>query len=309
MNNISIALELLLILKTQKRISKKELAQRLNISTKMVQRLKNQLQLVGYNILEFNGRYGGYELVDSSFFPFPNLTFEQLNALKKAYSFIISLNHPFINNDFLLAYQKIIANNKILTSEITHINKSHSAIDFNQLNNYINIINNAVIKKKRISISYMNINKNASINYILEPYYLFVIDNNWYMIAIKKFDSMARTYKLDRIQSLSLLEEVYFEQNINIGTFVNEFGFKIDPEFRIKLEINNANYLKEMIISENQVITLIDDNKFIFEGTFYNKKSVQAFVSTYCSNIKVISPIWLKEHHLLLAKNILNNYE
>lgn len=309
MNNISIALQLLLILKTQKRVSKKELANRLNISTKMVQRLKNQLQTVGYNIQEFNGRYGGYELVDSSFFPFPDLTTEQLKSLKEAYSYIIGLNHPFINNSFMIAYQKIIANNKILTSEVTHISKSHSAIDFNKLNQYINLINNAIISKNRINISYVNINKNISINYNLEPYYLFVVDNNWYMIAIKKFESDARTYKLDRIQSLSLLDEKYFEQNINIASFINEFGFKIDPEFNVKLEISNANYLKEIVISENQVITLIDDYKFIFEGTFYNKKSVQAFISTYCSNIKVISPLWLKEYHLSLAKNILSNYE
>lgn len=309
MNNINIALQLLLILKTQKRISKKDLASRLNISIKMVQRLKNQLQLVGYNIVEFNGRYGGYELVDTSFFPFPDLTFEQLKSLKNAYSYIIGLNHPFINNDFMIAYQKIIANNKILTSEVIHINKKRNAIDFNKLNQYISIINNAIIKKNRISISYININKNTCVNYDLEPYYLFVVDSNWYMIAIKKFESDARTYKLDRIESLELLDENYFEQSINISSFVNEFGFKIDPEFRIKLEISNANYLKEVVISENQLITIINDYKFVFEGTFYNKKSVQAFIATYCANIKVIYPIWLKEYHLSLAKNILDNYE
>lgn len=308
MNNISIAIELLLILKTCKRISKQELANRLNISTKMVQRLKNQLQLVGYNICEYNGRYGGYELIDSSFFPFPSLDSEQLSALKNAYSYLVNLKNPFLNNDFFIAYQKIIANNKKDVSDITYIVKNHNAIDPHLLNMYINILNNAIIKKQRVEIEYLNIEKNVIHNYVLEPYYLFVVDNSWYMIAIKKFELNARVYKLDRIKNINSLDQIYNVQNVNIESFINNHGFKIDTEFLVKLLITDANYLKEIVISDSQKIISISDNQFILEGIFYNKKSIQGFVATYSMNIKVLSPKWLVDYHINLAQKIFESY-
>ncbi len=308
MNNISIAIELLLILKTCKRISKKELANRLSISTKMVQRLKNQLQLVGYNICEYNGRYGGYELIDSSFFPFPNLDSNQLNALKNAFSYLVSLKNPFLNSDFFSGYQKIIANDKKDVSDITYVIKNHNAMDSNLLNMYINILNNAIIKRQRVEIKYLNIDKNKINNYVLEPYYLFVVDNSWYMIAIKKFESNARVYKLDRIQNINHLDQTYHLQSVNIDSFINQHGFKIDKEFLVRLLITDANYLKEIVISDNQKIISISDNQFIFEGLFYNKKSIQGFVSTYSMNIKVLSPKWLIDYHIDVAKKIFESY-
>ena len=60
MNQISLAIKLLLILKTQGIVKKQALAQQLEISEKNVQRLRNQLEMVGYTIETIKGRYGGY---------------------------------------------------------------------------------------------------------------------------------------------------------------------------------------------------------------------------------------------------------
>lgn len=302
MNQISIALEMLMLLKIRNKISKAELAQRFQISIKQVQRIKQQLEQLGYNIQVTNGRYGGYQLITQSPLTLTDLSPDQKSALINASSYLLNLKHPLITQDFISGYIKCF----LTDANALHIEtatRRKLIYDPQAISKIINILNLAILKKYRVKLTYHNQKE-----YFFEPYILFNIDQDMYVCGYLKFDDI-RTFKLNRIQTIQLLEETFITtKSFNLETILDSQGFKQHESVILKATIFNRNYLLEYQIAHQQIFSNITSNQFDCELTFLNQYAMKGFILECGSDIYIKEPLAARQLQLDTASKILSLY-
>lgn len=296
MNQISLAIKLLLILKTQGIVKKQALAQQLEISEKNVQRLRNQLEMVGYTIETIKGRYGGYRLVNSSFFPVTELTYTELKALQDAYHSIITSDNPLINDHFKQAYSKIIGNYEQGHLNISIHNTQQLNMDYQELEKRIASFQQAIMNQNITTIHYQN-NK----IYEFEPYDIFQVDIAWYVIGYQRYKDV-RTFRLDRINSLTINDKKFIkEESFNLNAHLSAQGFKIEKPIILKGKLFDTNYLKEFRISDHQIVD--EEN---IEIKFYTLARAKRFILEQGSKLSIEHPESLKEFQRQEALKVLS---
>lgn len=303
MNQLNLLLKILLVLKSRKSVSKQELMNRFECSAKQIQRYRQQLELAGYEIKVTPGKYGSYELINSSFFPFPELTKKERTLLKKAYPLIQQTSSALFSEQFHQAYQKIIGNLEANDS-ISIYQSRKLTINEQLLEQRIGLLQESINTQQRIELEYSNQKQ-----YIFEPYHLFQLDIAWYVIGYIKFGDV-RVFRLDRIDVLHPLDEPFLkDESFNLKHYISDSQFKIDNPILLKGIIVNNPFVKEMIISDVQKITPIDNNREYLEIQFYSLKKAKSFISSLGASLIIESPQELKQFHIQQSKQILNQYQ
>ncbi len=296
MNQIALAIRLLLILKTQGIVKKEDLARQLEISQKNVQRLRNQLEMVGYTIETIKGRYGGYRLINSSFFPFTELTQSELKALSDAYPSLLTSDNPLINDSFKQAYSKIIGNIDHGFPRISTHTTQQLNIDYQELEKRIASFQQAIMNQQITTIHYHN-NK----VYEFEPYYVFQVDIAWYVIGYQRYNDV-RTFRLDRIDNLIINDKKFIkEDSFNLESHLSAQGFKIEKPILLTGKLVGTNYLKEFKISDHQIVD--GDN---FEIKFYTLARAKRFILEQGSKLIIEKPSSLKQFQIEEARKVLS---
>ena len=148
MEKTALAIEMLLLLKSRGIIKKQEIAKELEISEKMVQRLRNELEIAGYYITSLTGKYGGYQLENGTLFPVAELDDEERYALAWVSSYLMTLKNPLITPVFKRAYSKIVANSTTNNSPIESFSERVLNFDPKVLDQYLNVLNEAIQRKQ-----------------------------------------------------------------------------------------------------------------------------------------------------------------
>lgn len=286
MEKTALAIEMLLLLKSRGLIKKQEIAEELEISEKMVQRLRNELEVAGYYITSHPGKYGGYQLDNGTLFPVAELDEDERAALTRASSYLMSLRNPLISSVFKRAYSKIVANSVTNSMPIESFSETLLSVDPAVLDQYLNTFNEAIQRKHRVEIDYQNKNK----LYVFEPYVLYVVNNAWYVTGYLKHDHII-TFKLNRIQSVTLLKETFLrDESFSLNQHLSDFGFKIDKPIEIECIITHHNYLNEYIFGDNQQIQILNDHQLKVNVTFYSLSKCKEFVFKFGSDIEIVKP-------------------
>lgn len=302
MEKTALAIEMLLLLKSRGIMKKQEIADELEISEKMVQRLRNELEIAGYNITSLNGKYGGYQLENCTLFPVAELDEEERTSLARASSYLMSLKNPLLSPVFKRAYSKVVANSTTNNTSIESFNETVLNFDPKILDQYLSLFNEAIQRKHRVEVIYQNRKK----QYVFEPHALYVVNSAWYVTGYLKHDHII-TFKLNRIQLITLLEETFLrDESFSLNKHLSDFGFKIDKPIEIECIITNHNYLTEYIFGDYQKIQVINDNQIKVFVTFYSLSKSKEFVLKFGSDIEIIKPLNLKEIQRESALAIIN---
>lgn len=289
MNQIALAIRMLLLLKSHRVIKKQDLAQHLEISEKMVQRLRNQLQMAGYDIESISGQYGGYQLKNSSFLPLSELTQDDLMHLKKAYPYLTSLTHPELSPAFHEVYQKVIANTHDVWKSTSYTSTRRLTMSNAELEQRISLLQQAISQQQRVKLMYSNQKE-----YTFEPYEIFQIDIFWYVMGYLHLGDL-RTFRLNRIQSIELLPQTYLrDSSFHLETHLSQQGFKIEEPITLKGIMKNRLYLMEIVHSDYQEFDRIDRNTFKFSIKFYNRAKAKSFILENGSDCQILEPADLK---------------
>ncbi|MDU1053033.1 HTH domain-containing protein [Clostridium baratii] len=153
LNNI---IRMMFMLKSERVIKKKELAEKLGVNEKQVLRYKNALDEV-FNIVSVPGPSGGYKLEDT-YFPFKEVLSE-----KEIMSLKFILKRMDFGDEEEEKYNNILdkINFSILNSENEYkgdiIPYSRRNGDINKLKEIEMKIYEAILEKKKIIIDYVNI--------------------------------------------------------------------------------------------------------------------------------------------------------
>lgn len=303
MSRISNALKMYLLLQNRNIMSVHELAEILEVSPRMIKEYKNDLEKAGIYINSKRGKYGGYYLENRIQLRGFGITKQEFDALKMANEIISSGNYVF-SLDF-----------ETFTNKILNFEKDFTYIDYfakeylkpeqmKQKEKEIwNIINKAIINKKKILMLYKSLDVDEGKNKVkkrkVHPYGTFEYDRATYFFGYCELREEIRFFKISRIEEIIITEEKFeINDNYNIKEMLSKsFGIIDDDVFYLKLKISYpfSQLVREKQYSINQKITEIDEDTIIFEAELKGYPEVKAWVLSMGSKVEVLEPEKLRK--------------
>ena len=309
MARLDIGLEFLSILSTRKCYSVEELAQRLNLDKRSVQRLKNELVSLRFDIETSFGPGGGYRLVGSSQIPLAMFSKEEKEYITSSLLELLGSDSKIYSPKHRHALERLI-HHFDQERKVTHIDtvdtKRVYIADEARYFEHVEILKEAIKNHRRVMIQYETSQLERRC-YRFEPYELFIVNQIWYVGGLNENDQI-RYLKLTRILEIEVLDKHfrYDEPSAN-EIKINNFGFKIEPQ-AVGVLVRNNNYFKEFIWGHHQTITQIDSDTYRIDVEFVNRLSAQSFILSGGHYFQVLTPPdlqdWIKEE----AQKILENY-
>lgn len=172
----------------------------------------------------------------------------------------------------------------------------------------------AIKKFRKIKFSYTPYYRTkASEGIIIEPYFLRIFKQRWYVIGYNSKDRMVKTYSLDRVNKLALTEEHFEDPGIGVKEFFkNFFGImtsKSEPKHVVlRADREQAKYMRALPLHPSQHETMGDDYSDFDYHICITGDFIQEILSKG-SHITVIAPHELKAAVVEELRKSLSNYE
>ena len=278
MGKVNNALRMLAILRSRKKVTRRELAEELEVDIRQITRYKEDLEYAGVTITESRGKYGGYILENKDYLLNLELSDKENLALSKTKDYLKGQGVHFYN-DLSLAIEKILS-----------INPKSS--------NYFseNIYSKGNITERTI-----------------HPYGLYTYYGANYFIGKCEVRDALRQFKLVRIQDINLLEDKFNKDDFNLNEYLkNTIGLFKDEKYEIKLRITYpyAMSFKEYSWTQDEYIEdHIEEGYLIYTATIEGKTKIIPWIMGMGTSCTVLEPKELVEDVIKEYKKVLNNYK
>ena len=314
MGKVNNALRMLAILRSRKKVTRKELAEELEVDIRQITRYKEDLEYAGVTITEIKGRYGGYILENKDYLLNLELSDKESLALSKTKDYLKDQGLHFYN-DLSSAIEKIKAinpkdnnyNSESIYSKGIKIKANHEEESEKWLTTNDGIINN-----RKVRIKYMD-SKGCCTERIVQPYKLYTYYGSNYFIGKCEERNELRQFKLVRIKNIELLEDRFIKDDFDINEYLkNSIGLFKDKTYKIKLKITYpyAMGFKEYSWTEEESIEdYIEKGYLIYNATVEGKTEVIPWIMGMGTACTVLEPLELKDDIIKAYKEILNQYK
>ena len=273
-----------------------EIAEKLEVSPRMVREYKSDLELAGIYIESISGKHGGYYAPPDTILKVPKLSEDEVNALSTAREYLARDPKYIFAKEFDFAVDKIVTAGDIHMSlcedNMFYYQEENVRYDIrNQKDKYLQF-NAAMIEKKKIEIVYFS-NRNEKTYRIIHPYGLVAYKNAWYCIAFCELREEIRGFKLSRILNFEVLEEAFIQKpDFNLRDHVGRYqifkGDKIDVELRIAPPLSN--YVSERIWGDDQETYSDAEGYLIMTASMEDTPELTSWILSMGSMAKVLAP-------------------
>lgn len=196
-------LKMIKILKDEKIHNMKDIAEKIEISPRMVKQYKNELEQVGIYIESKRGINGGYSLNKELNNIDIGLTYQELIKLKEIEQYFNE------NQDFKKIIGKIIESyeKNINEADLKKINRIQELGKINLKDTYLSL-RKAINRKNKVKIKYYS-NDFGSNDRVIHPAEMFYYLEEWYVAAFCEKRNAIRLFKLNDIQEYEILDDKY----------------------------------------------------------------------------------------------------
>ncbi|WP_270566896.1 helix-turn-helix transcriptional regulator [Clostridium beijerinckii] len=168
----------------------------------------------------------------------------------------------------------------------------------------------AFINKKKIKIRYNRSSENT-LEYIIEPQNITFDNGRVYLIALNE-NKGDRTYRIDRIRSVEILEECKGESNFSLSDYLSKswhmFG-GIDKETRIVVKFTrNAAKIVEEKVGINKRIIKEEGDYVTYEFIAYGIDGICIELLGLRDGFEVLEPMELREKICEIGKRIVEKH-
>ena len=194
MSKISNVILMLQYLENGRKYNIKELADKLEVSERMIRVYKEELEKAGIYIDTLMGPYGGYVLNQKVRIPTRKFS-------KSDYEFLKNLNVDEQDKEKL----------QIIADKVhgVYFNSSNEKIELkDDIKNSYNILTRAIKEKRKVKINYYSFTRGNQ-DRIIRPYDMFLYNNGWGCAAYCELKKDLRHFELKRINKLELLDEKF----------------------------------------------------------------------------------------------------
>ena len=214
--------------------------------------------------------------------------------------------------------QQWLLDSMSISSMITSSNDISSRIlleDVPSAREFLSVIIDAMRDNHRIKFSYKSYQRvNQQHDIVIEPFFVKIFNQVWYVIGYNTADKKIKTYSLDRMANVLITDEKF---NMPVDFVPEEFfadcyGIITDlaepKRISIKAEPTQAKYLRALPLHPSQEEEL-HDNYSIFRYKMRNTYDLRERLLSHGSSIEVLEPPELKAQIVNEMKNALENYK
>ncbi|MBM9447920.1 WYL domain-containing protein [Staphylococcus ureilyticus] len=309
-------LAILWMLSPDKKVTAKQISDKLEMNIRTVYRYMDTLSKSGVPIISDTGHNGGYTLLND-FIEVPHFfNLEEQIALRHAANFAEEAGY-YGGKSLNSAITKL--RNYSNLEQAIEIEKHTSSVEVVKQNDvyskdsHLEALEHCIVNRNSVIISYLKNGDSISNDRQVDPYRIIYWKNKWYLIAFCHLRDDMRTFRVDRIERLTLTDEMfeqledfsldsYFPGNLlpimeNEGSTIN---LVISGDESTLDEICHhwflGHYLKERIFNHAE---------FQLEEDIMHKYIPQILLP-YGKGVQVVYPLSLKEE---IIKNLFDLIE
>ncbi|GMR21443.1 MAG: WYL domain-containing protein [Gammaproteobacteria bacterium] len=180
--------------------------------------------------------------------------------------------------------------------------------------NYFELISHAVLIRKRLSIDYYNRERDDSDRREISPQRLVHYRDNWYLDAYDHVRSGLRTFSLDAIENLRLVDrrarniaETRLEKEL--GTGYGIFAGQKTQTARLKFNAYRARWVSREQWHPKQTGHWSEDGSYVLEIPYADDRELLMDILKYGPDVEVLAPKNLRARARECLKNALTQYK
>ncbi|MGL5415562.1 MAG: helix-turn-helix transcriptional regulator [Clostridium sp.] len=312
MGKLGGVLRMLFLLKGNKIVKKKYLADELGVSLKQISRYKEELDEFFF-IETFSGKNGGYRLRDEKF-PFKKILNKKESRELEKVLFSMETNSDE-NENVVKIIRKVIeetTNEKNITTAWIIGRTKKNVIGRENENEIEENIINGISNELEIILDYSD-GLNEKTSRRIQPYKYFIYEGEKYITGKCLKRNELRTFKIARIEkciltSFKFIKELKIEQEIEEKR-KNSIGIFSDKEYEIELLIKSpmSKSIRERVWVENQEIVELENGDIIFKAKMSGKISIIKWLFRMKEYVKIIKPLEIRRAYIDVVERMLEN--
>ncbi len=180
---------------------------------------------------------------------------------------------------------------------------------------YLPVIIDAMKQNHRIRFSYKSYTRSKPTDgIVLEPYFVKIFKQLWYVIGMNVKDGLVKTYSLDRMSNVNLMQEAFeMPASINPSEFFKDcFGIitnRNNPKrIVLRVEPTQAKYFRALPLHSSQQEVVHDDYS-IFSYKMRVTYDLKEEIMSHGASVEVLEPNELKTLIRTELEQALNNYQ
>lgn len=314
MGKVNNALRMLAILRSRRKVTRKELAEELEVGVREITRYKDDLESCGVLIKEIRGRYGGYILEHKDYLLNLELGKREEKALNSIEKFIRNKNVPYYK-DFKKAIEKINAispnGKESVSKDEIFIKQTKSKISYEHESSIWLIVNDGVINNRKLYISYMNANGEYK-NRVVQPYGIYTYNNSNYFVGFCEYREEIRQFKFARIKDIQLLQNRFDKSDFDLKEYLgNSIGVFKDEKIEIQLKVMYPyaqNFHEIEWVPDESIEDYREEGYLIYKATMEGKKQILNWVMGMGNSCEVLGPIEFRNEIKKIYSEVLEKY-
>lgn len=208
-------------LQTKRLLTASELANKFSVSNRTIYRDIKALEQSGVPILTEEGK--GYTIMDGYRIPPVMFTESEANALITAEQLILKNKDASFVKEYSEAINKIKSVLRNGTKDKANLLSNrivfrHNA-DNDRTSNYLSTLQLALTNFSLTKIKYHSTDTDQTTERTIEPFAIYSTQENWLLIAFCRLRKDFRAFRLDRIQSLNVLDQTFEPHKITLPEY------------------------------------------------------------------------------------------
>ena len=180
---------------------------------------------------------------------------------------------------------------------------------------HLPVVIDAMKQNRRIRFSYKSYARSLPVDgIVLEPYFVKIFKQLWYVIGLNVKDRQVKTYALDRISSLNILQDTFvMPDDVNPSEFFKDcFGIITNrnsaKRIVLRVEPTQAKYFRALPLHSSQQEVVHDDYS-IFSYRMRITYDLKEEIMSHGATIEVLEPKELKTLIRTELEEALKNYQ
>ncbi|MGO0906935.1 helix-turn-helix transcriptional regulator [Clostridioides difficile] len=319
MAKIDNMMSILWMLSSDKKVTAKQIAEKLEINIRTVYRYIDVLSASGVPIISDTGHNGGYSLLNTFIKAPLFFDIEEQKALLHAAIFAKKEGY-FLNEalDKATLKLKMYSNQKQEEILINHLSAFEviKPIGKISIESVLKKLENSIVKELSVEINYRTGREAKSKYRIINPYGIVHWNNNWYVVAFCNMRNEIRSFRVDRVSEII--------ETSNAFNRPREFSAS---EFFIKgivAEIKDEQDIRQLVI-EGSIDSLDSLSQHWFLGHYLKERTpnkiifmleeevmykyIPNILLPYRKTIQVIEPLSLKKKIIEYLLELIDYYQ
>ncbi len=303
-------LAIIILLLNQKKMSSKALANYFEVSERTIYRDIESINEAGIPIVSYQGRDGGFGIMDTYKMDRNVLTKDELSMIIMA---LTGMKATLDDRRFDYLLEKV--KNLIPEKELRELRKKdeYIVIDFQTwktgkaIKERFSLIKSAIENNKIISFSYTNV-KGEFTERRVEPMVIMAKGFTWYLYAYCLMRKDFRVFRLSRLKDVKILDETFTRREGPKSFSWQELWYskvplvdvvmRFTPEIRVKVE--------DYFPSEQ--IEYFEDGTMIVRVKDPGNDWLQGMILGFGADVEVLEPASMREELKEIGRNIYELY-